>query len=293
MKLKSVLRISTLVLIMLTHITSRAQTFGTNASAVWIEDCNQSNFYNTSNNGTTIGPPANVFSNNNFGSHTRNSGTLILRGAEVRTFKTPAIANVCSVRLHYRVYLQSGAPGAFTSMDLPFVDDCNVPSLQFPSGGSCIAGDQKWSRVIADGTTIPYSPVDLTALAPGNYFLEIYYDVSGSSTTTTLCNETVTLNNGGSNYKASFSIQSPVLISTNPTTCNGTNGFIEITGLTAGATYNVSYIDDGVNVGPLVLTADGTGRVVISGLNKGVYSDFQLDINGCSTYLNTGLILSD
>ena len=101
------------------------------------------------------------------------------------------------------------------------------------------------------------------------------------------------LNNGGLNYKASFSIQSPVLISTNPTTCNGTNGFIEIPGLTAGATYNVSYVDDGVGVGPLVLTADGTGRVVISGLNKGVYSDFQLNINGCSTYLNTGLILSD
>ena len=161
MKLKSVLRISTLVLIIFAHITARAQTFGTKASAVWIEDCNQSNFYNTSDNGITISPAVNVFSNNNFGSHTRNSGTLILRGAEVRTFKTSAIANVCSVRLNYRVYLQSGAPGAFITMDLPFVDDCNVPSLQFPSGGSCIAGDQKWSRVIADGTTTPYSLLTL------------------------------------------------------------------------------------------------------------------------------------
>ena len=293
MKLKSVLRISTLVLIILTHIAARAQTFGTNASAVWIEDCNQSDFYNTSNNSSTIGPAANSFSGNNFGSHTRNSGTLILRGAEVRTFKAPGIANVCSATLHYRVYLQSAAPGAFITMDLPFVDDCNVPSLQFPSGGSCIAGDQKWSRVIPDGTTTPYAPVDLTTLAPGNYFLEVYYDVTGSSTTTTLCNETVTLNNGGSNYRASFSIQSPVLISTNPTACNGTNGFIEISGLTAGATYNVSYADDGVPVGPLVLTADAAGKVLVSGLNKGVYSDFQVDINGCSTFLNTGLILSD
>src|SRR5689334_18171765 len=125
MKLKSVLRISTIVFTTLFHISSKAQTFGTNASAVWIEDCNQSNFYNTSDNGTTIGPAANVFTNNNFGSHTRNSGTLILRGAEVRSFKTPAVANVCGARLHYRVYLQSAAPGAFNTMDLAFVDDCN------------------------------------------------------------------------------------------------------------------------------------------------------------------------
>src|SRR5215203_2290797 len=79
------------------------QTFGTNSSAVWISDCNQTNFFNTSGSGANlIGPAGNVFTNTNFGAHTQNSGTLILRGAEVRTFKNPAISIVCSLRMYYR-----------------------------------------------------------------------------------------------------------------------------------------------------------------------------------------------
>ena len=110
-----------------------AQTFGTNSSAVWLSDCTQSNFFNTSgSNPNLIGPAGNVFNNANLGTHTQNSGTLILRGAEVRTFKNPGVANVCSVRMYYRVYLQSAAPGAFNSIDLPLADDCDVPNSQFP-----------------------------------------------------------------------------------------------------------------------------------------------------------------
>ena len=91
-----------------------AQTFGTKASAVWITDCNQSNYFNTSGAGVNlIGPAANVFTNKNFGAHTQNSGTLILRGGEVRTFKTPDVSNVCNVVMHYRVYPQGGTPGVF------------------------------------------------------------------------------------------------------------------------------------------------------------------------------------
>ena len=123
---------------------AQAQTFGTFASAVWLTDCNQSNYFNTSGSGAgLIGPSGNVFTNANLGAHTQNSGTLILRGGEVKTFKTPAIANVCSVRMYYRIYLQAGVPGTFNIIDLPFSDDCDVPSSLFPSGGACVAGDQK------------------------------------------------------------------------------------------------------------------------------------------------------
>ena len=98
-----------------------AQTFGTKASAVWITDCNQSNYFNTSGIGVDlIAPPTNVFTNNNFGAHTQNSGTLILRGGEVRTFKTPDVSNVCNVLMYYRVYPQSGTPGTFNVIDLSF-----------------------------------------------------------------------------------------------------------------------------------------------------------------------------
>ena len=171
--------------------TIQAQSFGTIASAVWISDCNQSNFFNTSGTAANVfGPSGNVFTNANLGVHTQNSSTLILRGAGVKTFKTPATANVCSVRLHYRIYLQSGSPAAFNIIDLPLYSDCDVPSGQYTvGGGACQAGDQIWRRVIPDGTTVPYSPVNLTNYAPGNYVLEVYYDVSGSNSSTSGCSD--------------------------------------------------------------------------------------------------------
>ena len=270
------------------------QTFGTNASAVWLSNCNQSNFYNTSGSGSNlIGPSGNVFTNTNLGAYAQFSGTLILRGAQVKTFKNVGVGNVCSALMYYRVYLQGDVPGSFEVIDLPLSDVCDVPTSQYPSGGACVAGDQKWSRVIADEMIIPYAPIDLTWYNTGNYVLEIYYEVSGSSTSTTLCDETVVLNNGGNNYKAFFSIGSPDLVSTNPTSCSGTQGSITISGLMAGATYAVSYSDDGVDVGPANFVANGSGQIILTGLNAGVYSNFSLVINGCTTDLNTGVILSN
>ncbi len=265
----------------------QGQSFGTFASAVWITDCNQSNFFNTSGIGPNlIGPVGNVFEGANLGVHTQNSGTLLLRGAEVKTFKNPASSNVCVVKMYYRIYPVSGTPGAFISFTLPILDNCNVGPNTFPSGGPCVAGDQKWQSVIP-------SLANLTSFTPGNYILEVYYDVTGSFTSTSLCNDLVFLSNGGNNYKANFSIQAPTLVSTNPSSCNGTEGSITINGLVPGATYSITYSDDGVPVGPLSFTANASGQIIISGLNAGLYSNFSLLINGCTTNLNTGVILSN
>ncbi len=59
--------------------------------------------------------------------------------------------------------------------------------------------------------------------------------------------------------------------STNPTTCNGTDGTITLSGLTAGDTYTVHYTAPS---GPVTATivANGTGNVVITGLGGGTYS---------------------
>src|SRR5262245_1137375 len=79
---------------------SYSQSIGADASAVWLSDCLQSNFFNTTGSGADlIGPSSNSFSNANLGVHTQNSGSLILRGGEVRTFKDPSVSNVCGARL--------------------------------------------------------------------------------------------------------------------------------------------------------------------------------------------------
>jgi len=267
--------------------------FGTKASAVWISDCNQSNFFNTTGTGADLfGPAANTFNNASLGVYTQNSGTFILRGGGVKTSKS-LTANVCSARMHYRVYLQSSAPGSFNTIDLPFYSDCNLPAGQFPDGSPCVAGNQIWQRIIPDGTISPYAPVDLTNFPAGNYVLEVYYDVAGSNSSTTGCTDTLILNNSGNNYKAFFSIQSPTFASNNPVTCNGSEGYITISGLVAGATYSVSYTDNGVPVGPVSLTANASGQLIIPNLNAGLYSNFSLQINGCTTNLFIGIVLSN
>jgi hypothetical protein len=226
MKSKSTTLIGVILILLISNIC-RAQSFGISASAVWLSDCNQSNFFNTSgSNPDLIGPSGNIFDGLDMGVHTQYSGTLIFRGAQVRTFKNPASSNTCAVNLYYRVYPQGGTPGAFTPLILPLLESCTAGS--FPSGGSCTDGDQKWRRIIADGETTPYSPVNLTNYAPGNYYLEVYYDATGSNSSTSLCNETVTLNNSGTYYRASFSIQSPTISSTNPSSCGGSQGSITI-----------------------------------------------------------------
>jgi hypothetical protein len=67
----------------------------------------------------------------------------------------------------------------------------------------------------------------------------------------------------------------------NPTTCGGTNGTITLGGLTAGQTYSVSYTRNGSPQGPLSLVANGSGQVIITGLNQASYANFTVTLNGC------------
>ena len=265
---------------------------GSYASAVWLTNCSTSNFFNTIGSGTDIiGPIGNVFTNSNLGTYVQNSNTFILRGAEVKTFKSPT-ANVCSARLNYRVYPAATTPGTFQIMDLPMFDSC--AGSTFPTGGPCNGGDQKWQRVVANGTTTPYSPVNLTALAPGNYVLQVYYDISGSASSTTGCDQNILIDNNGAYFTATFTIQAqPVYVSTNPTTCGGTNGTITISGMASSTTYGVSYQQGSTAFGPLNLTSDNSGVIVINGLNAATYSNFSITLNGCVYPYATPIVLVD
>jgi hypothetical protein len=72
------------------------------------------------------------------------------------------------------------------------------------------------------------------------------------------------------------------LASTDPTVCNGSDGTIVLSGLSASTSYSVSYEDDGVSVGPLALNSDASGNITISGLNAGAYDNFSVTSNGCT-----------
>ncbi|WP_298397370.1 fibronectin type III domain-containing protein [Flavobacterium sp.] len=262
--------------------------FGSYANAVWLTNCETSGFFNTVGSGTDIiGPATNVFPNTDLGTYVQNSNTLIFRGGELKTFKS-ATANVCSARLNYRIYPAASTPGAFTVFDLPFFDNCGGGT--FPSGGPCSTGDQKWQRVLNDSQ----SPINLTNYPPGNYVIEVYYDVTGDVNSTSACDDTIFINNNGANYIATFTIQSnPVYAGTNPTTCAGTNGTITISGLASNESYALTYQDDTTTVGPNTITTNSAGVYVITGLNSGNYSNFLLTVNGCSLPNTTSIVLID
>lgn len=80
-----------------------------------------------------------------------------------------------------------------------------------------------------------------------------------------------------------------------PSTCNGSNGSVTLSGLVANTSYTVSYNDDGVPVGPLNLTSNASGQIVISStLNAGTYDNITVtNANGCSTSNAAGVSLTN
>ena len=265
---------------------------GSYASAVWLTNCATSNFFNTVGSGPDlIGPVANVFTNTDFGIFVQNSNNFTLRGAEVKTFKG-ASSNVCSARLNYRVYPATTTPGAFQVMDLPWFEDCTGST--FPSGGPCTPGDQKWQRVVANGTTTPYAPVNLTAYPPGNYVLQVYYDLTGSESSASGCNQNFLVDNNGAYFTATYTIQAnPSYTNTNPTTCGGVNGSITISGMEPSTTFGISYQLGTTPFGPLNLVSDASGQITITGLTAGNYSNFSITLNNCVYPYTTPIVLVD
>ncbi len=183
-----------------------AQNFGEFASAAYVKSCGVAGFYNLTGSGancinTSCGT---VFQGTNFGSFFQNSGALVLKGGEIKTWKNGG-ANVCGGNLMYTLYPTGFRPASpiFSPCNLPFKANC-AGSIFADGLGPCGGNDQKWSRV--------NDSIDLTNLSPGNYTLEIYIEYYGDDFSTSGCGTTRYVSNGGSNYLATFSI-----VTTSPT----------------------------------------------------------------------------
>ena len=261
-------------------------TFNSVASAVLIENCETTaggEFFNTTGSGSdAIGDLANVFPNIDYGVFVQNSGNLIFRGGELRTFKTPT-SNVCGANLYYRIYEASSGPVAFVTVPLINLEDCVAGS--YPTGGTCDPDDQKWFAID--------QVVDLTSNIPGDYILEVYYDFIGDSDSNTGCDETVLDNNAGANFVANFTIQQPITFTQTNEECGSSNATITISGFNPGSVYSVTYNDDAIVVGPVDYQADINGDIVLTGLNAGTYSDFNFVINGCSIFEATPINITN
>jgi gliding motility-associated-like protein len=99
---------------------------------------------------------------------------------------------------------------------------------------------------------------------------------------------TATVNNCTSVAGTTSVVVNPVptigsVTSVNPTTCNGTNGSITISGLGNNTTYTVNYILNGVAQTPLSMVSSATGTITLAGLAAGIYSGITVTLNGCTS----------
>ncbi len=147
------------------------------------------------------------------------------------------------------------------------------------------------ATVIPSGGTTPYTyfwsttPTQTTPTAtgiPAGTYMVVVFDTLGCTDT-----NTVTIPNPMPKVVT-------VVTSSNPTTCLGSNGSITLGGghMTPGATYTIQYIKDGVTF-TQVVTADGSGQVVLTGLTAGTYTNITVILAICP-YSNAGpVVLSD
>jgi hypothetical protein len=174
--------------------------FGIFASAIQLTTDGGTNktFYNTNKllgDPNAIGP---INFGGSLGSFAKNDGKLRVTGGELKSFRT-SNDNVCGGNVNYRVYPTGSTPGQlpFTQIGLGFFANCN--NGMFADGkGPCSATDQKWQNVAASN--------DLTNMEPGDYTLEVYYDLSGKNGNTTACDETAYDSDNSRNYFMTFTI---------------------------------------------------------------------------------------
>ncbi|MFD2892023.1 fibronectin type III domain-containing protein [Flavobacterium chuncheonense] len=246
--------------------------FNVLGTAVNIETCETAvngDYFNVT--GGTIAPPANVYTNNDFGTYVQNSGNLVLNGGQLVSFENTA-STVCSANMYYRVYAAGSTPGAFTTLPLTFVEACSGGT--FTNGNSCNAGDQIWADITSTN-------LDLTTFTPGDYVIEVYYDLVGDDGSGTACGTTILVNNNNNNFIATFAIQGTPSFTWQDEQCGSSNAVITVSGFNPGDVYSVTFDDNDVPTGPMNIQANFNGDININGLDAGVYDNFVFTINGC------------
>jgi len=127
-----------------------------------------------------------------------------------------------------------------------------------------------WNNTVIDGVNfIPQ---------PGNNPYVVSTNLNGCIATDTVL---ITLNS-----QPTFTV-----LGTNPTTCTGIDGIITLSGLNPTTSYQISYSHNAIIIGPNTFTSDVNGIIIISSLPTSTYSNFLVDLLGCSTQSNSTINL--
>ena len=199
--------------------------------------------------------------------------------------------NAVGTFAYYVMESLNGCSGLATQIDVIIrptpvfnVVDANPSTCSGSDGELLITG-----LVAGNAYTIAYSengtPVTpITTTADGNGEILISSLTAGIFTFVT-----VELNGCSSTDVNTFTLMDPqmpnfTVVANNPATCGGFEGSLVLSGLDPNTTYNVDYNDDGSPISGS-MTSDGSGEIIISGLDAGVFADVSLTLSGCATTL--------
>jgi gliding motility-associated-like protein len=283
-----------------------SQNFGYYATAVWFEQVGVSNqFLNISSKNYIYTAQQNAVNQgngdwtsikfHNFGSFVANSGTLLFRGAEVRTFKK-SNGNICTPELDYMIYPTGNAPYSTTTLLLGSVQSCDLTTQTYPDGlGPCsLSGFQKWQTL----SLSPNAPLlDLTKYPEGSYTIELYFTIHGSSIDPNGCNEFVLDDNGGLNYKATFQICPTMSFTskTDPAACGG-NGTItmSINGVPDSTYSDRFYYEDATNTTHLFTNVKVQSNVATVFVPSGTYNNIRYwKTSGCGPTTGFNVVINE
>ena len=143
-----------------------------------------------------------------------------------------------------------------------------------------VAGNTYTITYSENGT--PVTPVTTTADANGEILISNLMAWIFSFVT-------VELNGCSSTDINTFNLIDPptpnfTVVANNPTTCGGFEGSLVLSGLDPNTSYNMNYNDDGAPISGS-MTSDGSGEIIISGLDAGVFADVSLTLSGCAATL--------
>lgn len=203
-------------------------------------------------------PYLTIFQGYNFGSVT----SLTIAKAVSQTWES-CDNNVMNARLYYRIYPQSGTPGAFTSI--------NLPQLSTTTNGA-------YRNKTRSGT--PALNL-LAGLNAGSYFIEIYMESDVDFDNNGTPNTQIRKDNNGNYFKASFSVPSGqggtltvALVNKTNVTCNGgNNGSATVNTTTDTAPFTYAW-------------SNGANSATATNLAAGSYTVTSTDAQGNTGTLN-------
>jgi gliding motility-associated-like protein len=204
------------------------------------------------------------------------------------------------------VFTPVNAVGTFAYYVLESLNGCTGPATQIDV---IIRPTPVFTVIDSNPSTCSGSDGELliTGLVPGNTYTITYSengtpnipittaaDINGEILISNLIAGiftfvTVELNGCSSTDVNTFTLIDPpmpdfTVIANNPTSCGGFDGSLVLSGLDPSTNYDINYNDDTAPMSASMMS-DGSGEIIIGGLDAGVYADVSVTLSGCNTTL--------